>query len=125
MWLEVSCYRLTALGITTLYVFRKKGKNYEKKWFVFASVVLLTAHLGFAEEAPLWDLARDEIPATLQSGAVKKVDGKITLKDGTAFAVPAKAFPDQKNFTVQVTASLSELVNHTLLTVMSKQSEKG
>ncbi|MCB1061928.1 MAG: SGNH/GDSL hydrolase family protein [Verrucomicrobiae bacterium] len=77
---------------------------------------------GFADEKPLWDLATDTISAELQSGDIKKVDGKIVLKDGAAFAVPAGAFPDQKNFTVQVTFEISELIEQSLFTVMSKQS---
>ncbi|MDA3925391.1 MAG: hypothetical protein PF904_11905 [Kiritimatiellae bacterium] len=84
----------------------------------------LAVNLGFAEETPLWHLAKDDIPATLQLGSVAKLDNKITLKDGAAFAVPAAAFPDQKNFTVQVTASLCDLVENSLFTVMTKQSDK-
>jgi iduronate 2-sulfatase len=45
----------------------------------------------------------------LCSGKVEKVDGKVPLRDGAAFAIPAGAFPDQKNFTVQVTLSVNEL----------------
>lgn len=78
---------------------------------------------GFAEDKPLWDLATDTIPAELQSGSIQKTDGKVALADGAAFAVPASTFPDQENFTVQVTFSISELVEQSLFTVMSKQSE--
>lgn len=79
---------------------------------------------ALAEEAVLWDLAKHEIPAALQSGAIEKADGKISLRDGAAFAVPAEAFPDQKNFTVQVTASLCELVENGVFTAMKKQSDQ-
>ncbi len=79
-------------------------------------------HAGWADEKPLWDLATDPIPAELQSGDIKVADGKVALTDGAAFAVPASAFPDQKNFTVQVTFSIRELVEQSLFTVMSKQS---
>jgi len=85
-------------------------------------VAALVANLVLAEDQPLWDLTKDEIPAALKSGNVEKVDGKVTLRDGAAFGVPAAAFPDQKNFTVQVTVSLIDLVENTLFTVMSKQS---
>lgn len=79
---------------------------------------------GSADDAPLWDLAKNEIPSALQSGKVEKIDGKIALRDGAAFAVPAEAFPDQKNFTVQVTASLAELVQNGFFTAMKKQADK-
>lgn len=86
-------------------------------------VTLALAAAGtFAE--PLWDLAKDEIPAALQSGSIERTETGIVLKDGAAFAVPAAAFPDQKNFTVQVTASLTELVNRTVFTAMKKQGEE-
>lgn len=75
-----------------------------------------------ATETPVWDLAKNEIPAALQSGKIERAGNEITLRDGAAFAIPAEAFPDQKNFTVQITASVSELVNDTVFTVMKKQS---
>lgn len=77
---------------------------------------------GFAEDTPLWDLASHTIPAELQSGIITMADGKVTLTDGAAFAVPATAFPDQKNFTVEVTFEIAELIEQSLFTVMSKQS---
>lgn len=75
-----------------------------------------------ADEAALWDLEKDDIPADLKSGAAEKVDGAISLHDGAAFAVPAAAFPDQRNFTVQVTLSIEELVQDGVFTAMSKES---
>ncbi|MBT3287498.1 MAG: SGNH/GDSL hydrolase family protein [Victivallales bacterium] len=86
-------------------------------------VIALATSFGRAVELPVWDLAKDEISAVLQSGKIELADGKIELKNGAAFAVPASAFPDQKNFTVQVVASLSEFVNHTVFTPMNKQRE--
>lgn len=83
----------------------------------------LTSSSILANEKPLWDLATDTIPAELQTGSVEKVDGKVALDHGSAFAVPASAFPDQKNFTVQVTFEFTELVERSLFTVMSKQSD--
>lgn len=94
------------------------------KLLLLASVWAGTSFPCLASDAPLWDLARNEIPAALQTGKVEKVDGTVTLRDGAAFAVPAEAFPDQKNFTVQVTASLGELVQDGFFTAMSKQTEK-
>ncbi len=75
-----------------------------------------------ADEPALWDLAKNEIPAAQQSGTVEKTDGLVKLHDGASFAVPAEAFPDQKNFTVQVTLSLDALVQDSVFSVMNKQS---
>lgn len=72
--------------------------------------------LATADESPLWDLAKNDIPA------VEKAGRAIKLHDGASFAVPAEAFPDQKNFTVQVTLSLDALVQDAVFTVMNKQS---
>lgn len=72
----------------------------------------------------LWDFSRNALDPALTSGKVEKVDGKIALKDGAAFAVPAEAFPDQKNFTVQVTLSVQELPAKSLFTFMNKQTAK-
>lgn len=94
--------------------------------FRFAAVLAfaLPAQPLHANDPVLWDLARNEIPAALRSGVIEKVDGAVTLRDGAAFAVPAEAFPDQNNFTVQVTVSLCELVQNAVFTVMRKQSEQ-
>ncbi len=78
---------------------------------------------GFADEKPLWDLSSDLIPAERQSGSIEKLDGKVLLENGAAFAVPNEAFPDQKNFTVEVTFEITELVEQSLFTIMSKQSD--
>jgi len=86
--------------------------------------ITMSSAFGAAPEIPVWDLAKNEIPAALQSGKIERVGDSITLRDGAAFAVPADAFPDQGNFTVQVAASVSELVNGTVLTVMRKQGDK-
>ena len=72
----------------------------------------------------LWDLSRDAIPVDLVSGRVDKIDGKVPLRDGSAFAIPAAAFPDQRNFCVQVTLSVDALPEKSLLTFMNKQSPK-
>ena len=93
------------------------------KLLLLASVWAGTSFPCLASDAPLWDLARNEIPAALQTGKVERIDGAVTLRGGAAFAVPAEAFPDPKNFTVQVTASLLELVQNSDFVAMSKQSE--
>ncbi|MAS93906.1 MAG: hypothetical protein CMO55_11995 [Verrucomicrobiales bacterium] len=95
------------------------------------SLVLLTGLLAgwfgsaaLAADDVLWDLAVDGVPADGQSGSVELVDGEVSLKDGAAFAVPAEAFPDQRNFTVQISLSLEELVQDGVFTVMRKESEE-
>lgn len=85
-------------------------------------LLTFTSDAFSADEPALWDLAKNEIPAAQQSGAVEKTDGVVKLRDGTSFAVPTEAFPDQKNFTVQVTFSLDALVQDSVFTVMNKQS---
>ena len=87
---------------------------------------LLSCVSGFAlagNEA-LWDFSKNAISPGLCSGKVEKVDGKVPLRDGAAFAVPAEAFPDQKNFTVQVTLSVNELPGKAQFTFMNKQTAK-
>lgn len=92
---------------------------------VFAAcAALLTGSCIAAEEAVLWDLARNDIQPALRSGAVEKVDGVVKLSEGAAFAVPAEAFPDQANFTVQVTLSLDALVQDAVFTAMRKQRDQ-
>lgn len=73
---------------------------------------------------PVWDLSKNNIPATLQTGQIKKVDGKISLEPGAGFGVPAECFADPKNFTVQVTLELPALINNTVFTVMKKQGKE-
>ena len=84
----------------------------------------LTGAASAADEPALWDLAKNEIPAAQKSGAVEKADGVVKLRDGASFAVPAEAFPDQKNFTVQVTLSLDALVQDAVFTLMNKRSSQ-
>ncbi|WPJ97340.1 SGNH/GDSL hydrolase family protein [Coraliomargarita algicola] len=74
-----------------------------------------------ASPHPVWDLSSNEIPPELQSGHIERVNGTITLKAGAAFAVPADAFKDPKNYTVQVTASINEFVENARFTAMKKQ----
>ncbi|MDI1311535.1 SGNH/GDSL hydrolase family protein [Prosthecobacter sp.] len=85
-------------------------------------LLAFTGAVAAAAEPALWDLAKNDIPAAQQSGAVEKSDGVVKLRDGASFAVPAEAFPDQKNFTVQVTLSLDALVQDAVFSVMNKQS---
>jgi lysophospholipase L1-like esterase len=94
------------------------------KQIMMGLIVATTAAMGAAAVQPVWDLAKNEIQADLQIGKIEKIDNSVVLKDGAGFAVPANAFADPKNFTVQVTASLSELVDHTLFTAMKKQGDQ-
>jgi hypothetical protein len=86
--------------------------------------LMLVCSFANAGETPVWDLSKDNIQPTLQAGKIEKDGGKLILKDGAAFAVPASAFADQRNFTVEVVASLNELIDHTEFTVMKKQGEE-
>lgn len=87
-------------------------------------LIAFTSAATAADEPALWDLAKNEIPAAHKSGAVEQADGVVKLRDGASFAVPAEAFPDQKNFTVQVTLSLDALVQDAVFTLMNKQSSQ-
>ncbi len=87
-----------------------------------ALLLVFAGAVTAADEPALWDLAKNEIPAAQQSGTVEKADGVVKLRDGASFAVPAEVFPDQKNFTVQITLSLDALVQDSVFTVMNKQS---
>ncbi len=93
------------------------------KNIIFVWIVSMIASSATAQETPppVWDLSGNEIPAALQSGSIGKVDGNIVLTGGAAFAVPPDAFKHPGNFTVQVTASITELVDNTLFTIMKKQ----
>lgn len=90
------------------------------------AVLWLTAgaRTDAAEPTPLWRLADATLAATQRTGAVARVDGKVPLRDGAAFAIPASAFPDQRNFTVQVTLAVDALPGRALFTFMNKQSAK-
>jgi hypothetical protein len=88
---------------------------------LFTLLLAFVASSLFADESPVWDLARNEFQATLQSGSLERSAGAVKLRDGAAFAVPADVFADQSNFTVQVTLSLDALVQDAVFTVMNKQ----
>lgn len=85
-------------------------------------LLLACATAAAADESALWDLATNDIQPALRSGAVEKADGVVKVRNGGSFALPAEAFPDQRNFTVQVSLSLDALVQDSVFTVMSKQS---
>jgi hypothetical protein len=99
-----------------------------KRPFTLLAIAACTAafvsNAASADDSPLWDLSSNDIPPALRSGAIEKVNGAVQLRDGEAFAVPTEAFPDQANFTVQVTLSLDALVQDAVFTAMRKQSEQ-
>lgn len=95
-----------------------------EKTLLIGLATALAGSYASAAETPVWNLATNQIPAALQSGKIDRVGNTITLRDGAAFAVPADAFVDQKNFTVQVTVSIPALVQDSVFTVMRKQSDK-
>ncbi len=86
---------------------------------MFGFAVMLSA------QAPLWDLAKDQIPSELNHGAVRAADGSVTVGGEHYFGVPPSAFPDQKNFTVQVTVTFPELTDGTTMHVLLKQKKDG
>jgi lysophospholipase L1-like esterase len=90
-----------------------------------SGVLLFAVCSALHAQAPLWDLAKDGIPADLNHGAVRAENGFVAVGGDNYFGVPASAFPDQKNFTVQVTVSFSEPLEDTSLNVLLKQSKDG
>jgi lysophospholipase L1-like esterase len=76
-------------------------------------------------QAPLWDLAKDKIPEALNHGAVRDADGSVTVGGENYFGIPNSAFPDQQNFTVQVTVTFPELTEGTTMHVLLKQKKDG
>jgi len=88
-------------------------------------ICILSAAVSLSAQVPLWDLAKDSIPAELNHGATRTTDGTLTIGGDHYFGVPASAFPDQKNFTVQITVSFPELTDGTSLNVLLKQRADG
>jgi lysophospholipase L1-like esterase len=76
-------------------------------------------------QAPLWDLAKDKIPEALNHGAVQQADGSVMVGGESHFGIPPSAFPDQLNFTVQVTVTFPELTDGTTMHVLLKQQKDG
>jgi lysophospholipase L1-like esterase len=76
-------------------------------------------------QTPLWDLAKDKIPAALNHGVVQATDGSVTVGGENYFGIPPAAFPDQLNFTVQVTVTFPELTDGTTMHVLLKQKKDG
>jgi hypothetical protein len=70
---------------------------------------------------PVWDLSKDKIPEELNHGAIRAENGNVTVGGDRYFGVPAQAFPDQKNFTVQVTLAFPKLAEDTSLNGLLKQ----
>lgn len=102
------------------------------RYALLRSLPLLAATLlatgwpfSVAAQSPLWDLAKDPVPQELDHGATRGENGAITVGGERYFGVPASAFPDQKNFTVQVTVSFPELSEDTSLNVLLKQRKDG
>jgi hypothetical protein len=45
-----------------------------------AIAIAMGSSLAGATETPIWDLAKDEIPASLQSGNIERAGNKIALQ---------------------------------------------
>jgi hypothetical protein len=81
--------------------------------------------LAASAQIPLWDLGRDGVSPELNHGAVRNANGTVTVGGEKYFGIPASAFPDQKNFTVQVTVSFAQPAEDTSLNVLLKQRKDG
>ena len=81
--------------------------------------------MSLLAQTPLWELGKNKIPEELNHGAVVEADGSVTVGGDRYFGVPASAFPDQRNFTVQVSVSFPELLEDTTLHVLLKQPREG
>ena len=92
---------------------------------ILLRAVLLGFVVSLSAQAQLWDLAKDKIPEELNHGVVRAADGTVTVGGDRYFGIPAEAFPDQKNFTVQVTVTFPELSDGTSLNVLLKQRNDG
>lgn len=76
------------------------------------------------EVKPIWALGKNPIAKELQSGKIEATDKGVVLRDGAAFGVPASAFPDQDNFTVEVSLSILKLIDPGYCSVMSKEGDE-
>jgi hypothetical protein len=75
---------------------------------ILCSILTLSMTLVLSLQMPRWDLGRNGIPAELNHGAVWNAAGTVTVGGENYFGIPAWAFPDQKNFTVQVSVSFPQ-----------------
>ena len=89
------------------------------------SIFTLAMTLAVSAQIPLWDLGRDGIAPELNHGAVRNASGTVTVGGENYFGIPASAFPDQKNFTVQVTVSFPQPAEDTSFNVLLKQRKDG
>ena len=92
---------------------------------LFLSLLAFGITAALPAQVPLWDLSKDKIPDALNHGATRAGDGTVGVGGDTYFGVPAAAFPDQKNFTVQVTVSFPQPAEDTSLNVLLKQRMDG
>ena len=92
---------------------------------ILCSIFTLAMTLAVSAQIPLWDLGRDGIAAELNHGAVRNASGTVTVGGESYFGIPASAFPDQKNFTVQVTVSFPQPAEDTSFNVLLKQRKDG
>lgn len=100
-------------------------RNYSSLALALVAGCSLLQTPALAAETPVWDLAKDKIPVALQCGGKYNDNGTVSLKGGEWFGVPPTAFPDQKNFTVQITVSFPELRDDTHLNLLLKQAGDG
>jgi len=93
--------------------------------FIVSTLFAFGTAMALSAQVPLWDLTKDKISEELNHGATRAENGSITVGGDNYFGVPAAAFPDQKNFTVQVTVSFPQPAEDTSLNVLLKQRADG
>lgn len=91
-------YALCGGGVLTPENARELGRNIAKTWAQCLQEEEIMAQI------PVWDLKTSEILPELTLGKIEKTDGGVTLDGTNAFAVPSSAFPDPRNFTIEITA---------------------
>jgi lysophospholipase L1-like esterase len=92
---------------------------------LFCILSVLAVSMPLLAQVPLWDLAKNKIPADLNHGAVLEADGTVLVGGEHYFGLPADVFPDQRNFTVQVSVSFPELIEDTTFHALLKQPKEG
>ena len=92
---------------------------------LLSTLLVFGVTLALQAQVPLWDLGKDKIQEALNHGATQGANGVVSIGGDSYFGVPASAFPDQKNFTVQVTVSFPQLAEDTSLNVLLKQRADG
>ncbi len=85
--------------------------------------------INISAQEPLWDLAEDKILPNLKQGKIEQINGKVLVGKDRCFAIPASAFPDQKNFTLKIGIRFKDISNgaetHLLRKMKNAQDNTG